>query len=117
MRDRQALQGHAGARQRVAWVQAQGLGGFRFAPLNQGGQRAIEQTLAVSAHADLPIQHAFGGASAHEHGGATVDALHAQRHAGGFEVGRAGHKVHQAGLLGDCGLQGFVVHVKEACGL
>ena len=59
MRDGKALQRDARARQTVAGVQAQRFGGVEFAPLNQAGQRAVEQALAILAHADLPLQHAF----------------------------------------------------------
>ena len=56
---REALQRHARTRQAVAGVQSQRLGGIGLAPLNQGGQAAIEQPLAVLAHGDLPIERAF----------------------------------------------------------
>ena len=46
----QAAQRDPGAWQAVARVQSQGVGGHWFTPLNQAGQSAVEQALAVGAH-------------------------------------------------------------------
>ena len=37
-----------------------GIGSFRLAPLNQGGQGAIQQSVAVKPDGDLPLQQALG---------------------------------------------------------
>ena len=58
MRDGNTVQRHPRARQAVAGVQAQRLGGTLFAPLDQGRQCAVEQALSVVAHGYLPLQQA-----------------------------------------------------------
>ena len=57
---------------RLGWIVVLvGFGGFMlwatFAPLDQGGQSAVEQTLTVIPHGDLPVQGAFAGLAFKRH--------------------------------------------------
>jgi lipooligosaccharide transport system ATP-binding protein len=116
VRDGQTLQRHAGARQAVSGVQAQGLGGIRLAPLNQAWQRAVEQAFPILAHGDLPLQQAPAGVALVVHHRATVNALRFQRVAAGLNVIGVGHKMHQPWRHADGGAQRHSVHVKPAGG-
>ena len=115
--DGQALQAHARAWQAVARVQAQWLGIVGLTPLNERGQRAVKQALAILAHRNLPMQHAFARVAAGGQGGAAVYALGFKGNTGGQYVFGIGHKVHQAWLSGHGAAQCRVVHVKPVLGV
>ena len=93
-------------------MQAQRLCSVRFTPLNQAGQRAVEQTLAIVTHGDFPLQTAFAGRATGFDGWSAVYALRLQRGARGLDIFRIRHKMHQTRLFGDGGLQRSIIHVK-----
>ncbi len=56
-------------------MQVHGIGSFRLAPLNQGGQGAIKQSVAVKPDGDLPLQQALGRFATGVDDGPAINAL------------------------------------------
>ena len=107
-RDVQGLQRHVAALHVV--------GGMHIAPLNQRGQAAVKQALAVVAQGDLPLQQATGRHARGFDGGTSVNALRGQRLHCARDVGHTGDPMDQLGaVLCHACANLRVIHIKPAC--
>ena len=86
------LQAHAAQAQPAG---GHGIGGVHIAPLDQRGQHAVQQPLAVAPHADAPLQQTRGGHARGLQCRATVPAVRRAAGQGAVQPVGARHPVQQ----------------------
>ena len=93
----------------IARMQLHGIRRFGLAPLNERGQSAVEQTFAIWAYRNLPLQQAFWRLTAGVNDGSAINALCFPGMSRILDALGVGHKVNEPGRFDQLSLKRFVV--------